>query len=451
MMPVWLSLTLKIAAIGLFGIFIGAWLGADAGWASVCAGLLAMHLAHVRQLVRLERWLDAPDTREVPDAWGTWGIVYAGIYRALRLEVRKRDGIASELDMFTKAAQALPDGIVMLDSGDQLLWCNDAAVKHLGLQAGRDDGLRITNIVRVPGLAAFLQSTRPGGTLEYRPAHNPGQLLSLEAIPFSDGRKLLVSFDITQIERADTTRRDFIANVSHELRTPLTVINGFLEHMQDAPIAPAEQARRHIALMAQQSDRMLKLVDDLLMLSRLEGGDTPQREEVVDILALVQTLADDARALSAGRHQIEVQVPAGAMITGSADELRSAFGNLVSNAVRYTPQGGRIMLRWSREDDGPAVFSVKDTGIGIAAEHIPRLTERFYRVDRGRSRETGGTGLGLAIVKHVLLRHQATLDIKSEPGEGSEFCIVFPPWRSKVDVALADAAEQPPRAEADAA
>ena len=189
--------------------------------------------------------------------------------------------------------------------------------------------------------------------------------------------------------------------------------------------------------MVQQSDRMLKLVDDLLMLSRLEGGDNPSREDWVDIEALVLALGDDARALSDGRHQIETQVAEKAGITGAADELRSAFGNLVSNAVRYTPQGGRITLAWRSDELGRGIFNVTDTGIGIAAEHIPRLTERFYRVDRGRSRETGGTGLGLAIVKHVLLRHQATLEIRSEPGVGSEFQIIFPAWRSVTAAASA--------------
>ena len=298
--------------------------------------------------------------------------------------------------------------------------------------------------MRVARLAAFLQSAQRNDILDYRPAHNPGQALSLEVIPFSDGRKLLVSFDITQIERADTTRRDFIANVSHELRTPLTVIHGFLEHMSDAPVQPTEQARRHIGLMVQQSNRMLKLVDDLLMLSRLEGGDNPRREEIVDVYALALALTEDARALSEGRHTIEVQVAPGACITGSADELRSAFGNLVSNAVRYTPATsppGCITLAWRTDEKGCGSFGVSDTGIGIAAEHIPRLTERFYRVDRGRSRETGGTGLGLAIVKHVLLRHQATLEIYSEPGAGSEFRMVFPPWRSVMDVPAPVAAD----------
>jgi two-component system phosphate regulon sensor histidine kinase PhoR len=433
MMSLWTSLTLKFAAVAMVAIAVGAWQGAIAAWVTACVGLLLLHVAHVRQLARLERWLKSPGTDDVPDAWGAWGLAFAGIYRALRQEVKKHEAVTRDLDLFIQAAQALPDGIAMLDSSDQLLWCNDTAATQLGLQLRTDYGLRITNIVRVARLAAFLQYARPDETLDYRPAHNPGQLLSLKAIPFSDGRKLLVSFDVTQIERADTTRRDFIANVSHELRTPLTVIHGFLEHMNDAPPAPGDQTRRHIGMMAQQSNRMLKLVDDLLMLSRLEGGDNPPREESVDIHALAHALAEDARVLSAGRHTVELNVPEGATITGGAEELRSAFGNLVSNAVRYTPQNGSVTLAWRTDEQGHGVFSVADTGIGIAAEHIPRLTERFYRVDRGRSRETGGTGLGLAIVKHVLLRHQATLEIQSELGVGSEFRIVFPSWRSVVD------------------
>lgn len=431
MMTVWLSLTLKFSAIALLAFVVGALHSALAGWLTLCAGLACLHAVHVYHLTRLERWLRAPNIDNLPNPGGTWGVVFAGVYRALRREVREREGVMQELNLFTQAVQALPDGIVLLDRGDQVIWCNETAEAHLGLQAARDQGLRLTNIVRVPRLAAYLQSA-DNATLEYRPAHHPGQVLSLKSIPFGEGRKLLVSFDVTQIERADTTRRDFIANVSHELRTPLTVIHGFLEHMNDAPVMPAEQARRHVALMSQQSDRMLKLVDDLLMLSRLEGGDTPQREERVDVYGMLQTLAEDARALSAGRHQIDLVVPEGAEMTGAADELRSAFGNLVSNAVRYTPAGGRVTLAWRVDDQSRPVFSVKDTGIGIAAGHIPRLTERFYRVDRGRSRETGGTGLGLAIVKHVLLRHHATLEIQSEVGVGSEFRVVFPHWRGIV-------------------
>ncbi len=432
-MSLWFPLGIKLALIAVIATMAGAWRGTDVGWGTACVGLLLVQMMHTYQLTRLLRWLKSPVTDnvlKVPEAWGAWGLVFAGIYRALREEAKKHEIVSGELDLFMRAMQALPDGIALLDRGDQLLWCNDTATAHLGLKVSADYGMRITNIVRVPGLAIFLQRAQPEGKLAYQPAHHPGQSLSLEAIPFGDGRKLLVSFDVTQIERADTTRRDFIANVSHELRTPLTVINGFLEHMSDTPVQPAAQARHHVALMVQQSDRMLKLVDDLLLLSQLEGGDNPPSEERVNITTLAERLAEDARALSAGRHDITVQVAADAALKGSIDELHSAFGNLASNAVRYTPAGGRITLAWEVDAQGRGMFSVADTGIGIAATHIPRLTERFYRVDRGRSRETGGTGLGLAIVKHVLLRHQATLEIRSTLGAGSAFLVVFPAWRS---------------------
>ena len=443
MTQVWLILALKFCVIALVAVAVGSWQGVVAGWVTACAGLALLHARHIFHLSRLQHWLNTAKADELPDPWGAWGVVFAGIYGALRRQAGKEGAALRELEHFMQAVQALPHGVAVLDSADQLQWCNDTASTQLGLQGTRDHGSRITNIVRVPGLAAFLQRAQRDDVLEYRPAHQPGQVLSLKAIPFGDGRKLLVSFDITQIERADTTRRDFIANVSHELRTPLTVIHGFLEHMSDTPVQPADKARQHIALMTQQSDRMLRLVDDLLLLSRLEGGDHLPAEMQLDIAALMQALAQDAQALSAGRHTIDVQVTPHAPFKGGADELRSAFSNLVSNAVRYTPPGGRITLGWSNDEKGRGIFSVSDTGIGIAEEHIPRLTERFYRVDRGRSRETGGTGLGLAIVRHVLLRHQATLEIKSELGAGSMFRIIFPAWRSVV--------EAPTRPEANAA
>lgn len=428
MIPLWFLLALQFGAIALAALLAGMWKGPLAGLLIACAGLALLHALHISQLRRLLRWLNVADMRNVPNGWGAWDRVFAGTYRALRQEARKMEDVARELELFRLAAQALPNGIVMLDSGDQLLWCNDTAGLHLGLDAHRDSGLRVTNIVRVPGLAAFLQRAMDDAPLEFRPPQQGGRLLSLKVIPFGERRKLLVSSDITQIERAETMRRDFIANVSHELRTPLTVIHGFLEHMNDAP-APARETPRHIMLMTQQSDRMLKLVDDLLMLSRLEDDDHPPQEQVVDVRTLLTSIAEDARALSAGRHTVELRVAGAASINGAIDELRSAFGNLVSNAVRYTPQGGRVKIAWHNDEQGRGVFSVMDTGIGIASEHIPRLTERFYRVDRGRSRETGGTGLGLAIVKHVLLRHQATMEIESQVGQGSEFRVRFPAWR----------------------
>jgi two-component system phosphate regulon sensor histidine kinase PhoR len=253
-------------------------------------------------------------------------------------------------------------------------------------------------------------------------------ILSVQLVPFGEGKKLLVARDITDLERVDAMRRDFIANVSHELRTPLTVVGGFVETLADAPDLPREESRRYYDLMLDHTRRMQRLLDDLLTLSRLESDDHALKDEPVDVPELAQALKTEAESLSRGRHRIELQIESDAWLKGGLQEIRSALGNLVSNAVRYTPEGGSVTLRW-REQNGEAVFSVTDTGEGIALEHIPRLTERFYRVDRSRSRETGGTGLGLAIVKHVLTRHGARLDIQSTPGKGSTFSAFFPAHR----------------------
>jgi two-component system phosphate regulon sensor histidine kinase PhoR len=249
-------------------------------------------------------------------------------------------------------------------------------------------------------------------------------------VPFGEGKKLLVARDITDLERVDAMRRDFIANVSHELRTPLTVVGGFVETLADAPGLPAAESRRYFDLMLDHTRRMQRLLDDLLTLSRLESAEYALKDEAIDVSELAQALKAEAESLSRGRHRVTLQLDSSAWLKGSLQEIRSALGNLVSNAVRYTPEGGEITLAW-RDRDGECVFAVADTGEGIAAEHIPRLTERFYRVDRSRSRETGGTGLGLAIVKHVLTRHGARLEIQSIPGKGSTFSAVFPAHRKQ--------------------
>ena len=246
-------------------------------------------------------------------------------------------------------------------------------------------------------------------------------------VPFSKSKKLLIARDITDLERVDAMRRDFIANVSHELRTPLTVVGGFVESLADNPKLPETDARRYFNLMQENTRRMQRLLDDLLTLSRLES-DHNLDEEQVNVPDLLRTLESEAQALSRGRHGITLTLESAAYLTGSLQEIHSALGNLVSNAVRYTPQGGTIDLSW-RERDNEAVFAVRDSGMGIAPEHIPRLTERFYRVDHSRSRETGGTGLGLAIVKHVLTRHGARLEVQSIPGKGSTFSAIFPASR----------------------
>ncbi|MEF8732193.1 MAG: phosphate regulon sensor histidine kinase PhoR [Candidatus Accumulibacter meliphilus] len=253
------------------------------------------------------------------------------------------------------------------------------------------------------------------------------RVYTIRVVPLGDANKLLVSLDVTDARRVESMRSTFVANVSHELRTPLTVVSGFLEYFIDDGALDAEQRRQFARRMSEQTARMLTLVDDLLTLSRLEAEDAPASEEAVDMAELLLQLRAEGESLSDGRHRLEV-ICQGPALRGNRKELHSAFGNLVSNAIRYMPAGGEIVIEWAVRD-GAGVFSVRDSGVGVAAEHLPRLTERFYRVDRGRSRDTGGTGLGLAIVKHILLRHQASLSIASEVGAGSTFSAVFPDWR----------------------
>lgn len=423
----WISFLLRLAAAAAAGLVAGAVLGTAAGVAVAGAILLLILLVHTAYLARLQRWLAAPEEREIPDAWGTWGNIFVGLYRLLRREAKARARIEADLEVFSQAAEASPDGLVFLDADDHIVWCNRVAEQHLGLRGERDVGLLVTNLIRVPRFAEFVAAGGAGESLLVRPAELKGRVLSLEVIRFGADRKLLISFDVTQIERAETVRRDFVANVSHELRTPLTVVSGFIEHLVADPPRNPRELKHQLTIMEEQTQRMLHLVDDLLTLSRIESETQVPREEEFDVRDLIYEVSGEGRSLSAGRHTITCDVLP-AVLKGSRDELRSAFSNLVTNAVRYTPDGGRILLHWEMRE-GKGVFSVEDSGIGIAEEHIPRLTERFYRVDRGRSRESGGTGLGLSIVKHILLRHQAGLEIHSVPGVGSTFSVVFPAWR----------------------
>jgi two-component system phosphate regulon sensor histidine kinase PhoR len=302
-----------------------------------------------------------------------------------------------------------------------LEWCNPAAERHLGLTLEKDKGMRVTNLIRHPDFIDYIILGRYEQplTLALR-----DRKLICQIIPFENRRQILVTHDATETQRIEEMRRDFIANASHELRTPLTVIVGFLEIASSEPDLDAGTRAAHLKLMTEQGRRMQRLIEDMLTLSRLESVDYPLRPEKVDMKSMVEDIAQEARALSNGQHKITTSVQ-GPDVTGSAEELRSAFGNLASNAVRYTPAGGTIHLSWQDAADGPQ-FIAADTGIGIDQVHIARLTERFYRVDKSRSRETQGTGLGLAIVKHVLLRHGGSLSIKSEAGKGSNFIVTLP-------------------------
>jgi len=433
-MSFWLQSASRVGAVVAAGIL--GWLVFDAsvGWALAAIGFLALVVVQLVYLQRLCRWLENPDARAMPDGWGAWNTLFSTLYRARRRDEANRRGLSSALERIQAAAGALPDGVVILDPTYHIEWCNAAAESHFGIELRRDRGLLFTHIARHPVLADYLALDVGARPVEMRPTQNPSQILSLQLIPFGVADRLLLSRDVTAIERAETIRRDFVANVSHELRTPLTVLTGFLELLEDDHLRDPAVARRQLQLMREQAERMARLVEDLLALSRLESDNIVAPATTVDVPAMLDRLVDVAASLFAGRERIRIHVDRDLAVTGIAEELRSAFQNLITNAVRYTPPDGAIDIDW-REVDGHPVFAVRDTGIGIAAEHIPRLTERFYRVDTGRSRDMGGTGLGLAIVKHVLVRHQARLEIESEPGVGSTFRAVFPARRLVRDIA----------------
>jgi two-component system phosphate regulon sensor histidine kinase PhoR len=408
------------ASAGLAGV---VWLvaGPAWGWATLAAGLAAQLLHHVWQLSRLARWLAHPVPGKVPEGAGSWDEVLTGLHRFERASAEREAMLADALARLRRAAQALPDGVVILDAENCIEWCNATAERHLDLDGRKDVGQPLVNLVREPIFVEYLAAAE--GAPAVRIERGPGRALALQLIPYARSQKLLLSRDTTQAERVETMRRDFVANVSHELRTPLTVLVGFLETVRELKLDPQRQ-RDYLDMMREQSARMQRIIDDLLTLSVLESTPPPAAERV-RVGPLLERLLADAEALSGGQHELSLDANPGLDLSGSEHELSSACGNLVSNAVRYTPPGGKVSLIWRDGAEG-ASFAVQDSGPGIAPEHIPRLTERFYRIDRGRSRDTGGTGLGLAIVKHALARHQATLEIDSSPGAGSRFTVRFP-------------------------
>jgi two-component system phosphate regulon sensor histidine kinase PhoR len=398
--------------------------GPATGWAVFAVALLALVVHHVRHLARLARWLAAPVPGRVPEGNGAWDEVLNALHKYERASVRRETLLEDALTRFRRAAQALPDGVIMLDGESRIEWSNNAAAAQLGLDPRADVGQAITNLLRAPAFIDYLAARDHGGVVQVPIG---SAIFSLQIVPYGESQKLLLSRDVTQAERLETMRRDFVANVSHELRTPLTVLVGFLETVRELKLDP-QRTRDYLGMMQEQGARMHRIIEDLLTLSMLESAPPPAADRVAT-RPLLERVRADALALSGGRHRIKLHGTPAVDLLGSDSELSSAFGNLVSNAIRYTPQDGEVRLVWLEVADG-ASFSVEDTGIGIAPEHLPRLTERFYRVDRSRSRETGGTGLGLAIVKHAVARHQAYLEVESKQGEGSRFTIHFPAGRT---------------------
>ena len=401
-------------------------------------GALLWFLLDTSRAVRLLRWLRSGETDSVGLSGGVWGDIAGRVRRLLRQRDRSITDAENRLHDFLLALQASPNGVVLLNPQARIEWCNQTAASHFGLNPQRDVQQVIGNLVRDPAFADYLSARKFGSELQI-PGRNSTPTcpvnLSVQIHPYGGGRLLLLSRDVTALEQALAMRRDFVANVSHEIRTPLSVLAGFVETMQTLDLSEAER-ERYLHLMAQQAVRMQTLVSDLLTLSRLEGSPVPGVEVWTRLTSLMQQLEQDAQALTqvirplhGQAHHLVFECQIDVQVAGVAHELHSAMSNLVSNAVRYTPAGGNIGVRVSGLPDGRAEFVVTDTGPGIAPEHLPRLTERFYRVDRSRSRETGGTGLGLAIVKHVVQRHGAELIIDSQVGQGTTFHIVFPAVR----------------------
>jgi two-component system phosphate regulon sensor histidine kinase PhoR len=416
-----------LAGIAFASLVLGAVTGRYFIVAALGFGLYIASTLH--HLYRLHRWLRDRSGHEIPDASGLWGDVFDEIRKLMKQAGQREDQLKDMLVRFQSAATAMPDGVVILSEQDEIEWANPSAASLLGIRFPHDSGVRLGNLLRDPALAEYLGRHELAEPLELPSPANAELTVALQIVPFGSRRRLLLARDITRLVRLEQMRRIFVANVSHELRTPLTVLTGFLETLRDMKHVRPEELSKHLDTMHDQATRMQRLVDDLLMLSKLETAPPRRHDEVVDVPALLAGLKEQAELLSgAARHRIVLEAQSGLRLLGSREELHSAFSNLVNNAVRYTPAGGEIALHWWADTDG-AKFSVRDTGEGIAPEHIPHLTERFYRVDTARSRASGGTGLGLSIVKHVLLRHGARLEIESELGKGSAFRCVFPAAR----------------------
>ena len=440
-----LRLVIGLAAMalgGLAGLLLGQ---GDAAVPGIFGGgLLAVAtIAAVDRVrgYRLLNWLRRDQEGPAPRDTGFWGELGYRIERALRSAEQDARIQRIRLDQFLSAIEASPNGVMLLDAGGHIEWLNSRAADHFALDPQRDRRQRITNLVRAPAFVSYLQEGEFAEPVSFQ-APRGRATLSVLIRRYADDLKLVLSQDMTEEERSESMRRDFVANVSHEIRTPLTVLSGFLETLTNLPLSEVER-KRVLTLMTQQTERMGTLVSDLLTLAQLEGSPRPAADRWVDLKTLLSLVESEARALSAGRHPLTFASPAGAEIAGAQPELLSAVTNLVNNAIRYTTEGGRIAVSWRVLGDGSGELAVADTGPGIARAHLPRLTERFYRVDSSRARETGGTGLGLSIVKHVVQRHGGELVIDSEVGRGSTFKLIFPAARVRTEGPIANRAERP--------
>jgi two-component system phosphate regulon sensor histidine kinase PhoR len=415
---------------GIAGVIGRSLLGEIAGWL-IAFSILAYSLlsAYINQ-ERLDVFAKGAGVSSLSGFGPAWSEIFFRLQRIITGLRKDIEQIERQHKRFIEAFQASPNGIVMLDDQDQIEWCNAIAEQFLGLQFKRDALQRIHYIVRKPEFVQYMMSRQFEEPVVLEKMGSAASLiLRLQVFPFSENRRLILIQDITDLSKAEAMRRDFVANVSHEMRTPLTVMMGFLETVQTLELPP-EQKAQYLEMMMDQGRRMKNLVEDLLTLANLEANTQPAPMNSISMSYLMSLIKNDAYALSQGKHSLNFDLKTPCNLLGEEREVLSAFSNLVSNAIRYTPNVGSVSATWSVNAAGEGEFTVTDTGPGISPEHIPRLTERFYRIDRSRSRETGGTGLGLAIVKHVANRHQANLVIESTPGRGSKFILRFPPVRT---------------------
>jgi two-component system phosphate regulon sensor histidine kinase PhoR len=409
----------------LIGLAIG-WLFGNV-WGGLAAAL-ALNLSwQLANLFRTDWWLRHRSYADAPDVGGVWGDMIAQIVRLHRRKRFHKQRFVQLVRQLQRSTAALPNGVVMLNGQREIMWFNRTAARLLDLRRTADLGLRIDNLLRDPEFARYLDGGDYANAVVIRRTKVDEQYLSLHVVPYGEGQQLLLATDVSRQMKLEAMRKDFVANASHELRSPLTVISGYLETLSQDP-ALDRDLQGPVAEMRRQAERMTGIIQDLLALSRLEEAEEVVGGEPVDIAALLSILRKDVLARPSHPRDVRVRVDSDAQLIGDEPEIHSAFSNLVDNAAKYTPAEGSIEMRWWVDEDG-GHFSVTDTGIGIPAEHIPRLTERFYRVDSGRARASGGSGLGLAIVKHVLQRHGADLEISSTLATGSTFACHFPPHR----------------------
>lgn len=416
---IWVVSIVSIVAL-LIGVFVGATF-------EVLFALIAVYLAwHIRQIYRLKHWLTSSRDLYPPESVGIWSDIFHSIYLLQRRNRKSRKRLTAILSEFRASTAALPDGAIVLGELSEIIWFNKSAEKLLALNGKKDIGQRISNLIRNPRFVRYLESEEYKLPVEINSPVDDKVKLSLRLTTYNKNQRLLMVRNVTRLYQLEKVRQDFVANVSHELRTPLTVINGYVEIMTDSKDQLPPFFDRPISQMGQQIRRMRSLVDDLLTLSKLESGDEPVRDLTVKPHLLLKRITEEAKVLSEGKHKITFVCDSEQTVRGNEKELHSAFSNLIFNAVRYTPAGGKITIGWEQNAKGLKMY-VEDSGPGIDAVHIPRLTERFYRVDDGRNREVGGTGLGLAIVKHILERHGSKLEITSKVGKGSCFFCFFKP------------------------